>query len=143
MTTLEQLIAERDIIEVMHRYAHTMDYGDEAGWVDVFTEDAVFDVVNVATGVRVHREDGRQQLAAYIANYPKPPRYAKHTVVDPIIEVDGDVATARSYWLFYWRDMETGQPTLVAFGRYFDTLVCQEGRWRIKERLAELEATLV
>ena len=56
------------IMRALHEYAHAMDYGDEAAWVDVFTEDAVFDVVEVVGSRRVHREEGKADLAAYVAD---------------------------------------------------------------------------
>src|SRR5262249_35391909 len=41
---LDALEAERAILDTLYRYGHTIDYGDEAGWVDCFTTDAVYDV---------------------------------------------------------------------------------------------------
>ena len=38
------LEAEREIVRTLHRYAHSIDYGDEAAWLDRFTEDGVFDI---------------------------------------------------------------------------------------------------
>jgi hypothetical protein len=120
-----------------------MDYGDEAAWVDVFTEDAVFDVVEVVGGRRVHREEGRGDLARYVAGYPKPPQFRKHVVVDPIIDVapDGLSAKVEAYWLLLQRDDDTGRPVLSAFGHYDDRWVKQDGKWRIANRDAQVEAS--
>lgn len=142
MDELEVLLAERAITRALHAYAHAMDYGDEAAWVDVFTEDAVFDVVEVVGGRRVHREEGRGDLAAYVAAYPKPPRFRKHIVVDPIIEVDGDTAKVEAYWLLLERDDDNGRPVLSSFGHYDDRWVKQAGTWRIAHRYAEVEASI-
>lgn len=137
---LAELVEERAILRMLHAYARAMDTGDEAAWVDVFTPDAVFDVVEVVGGRRVHREDGHGDLAAYVAAYPKPPDFRKHVVVHPMIEVDGDRATVEAYWLLLERTAD-GQPLVAAFGQYHDRLVKQDGRWRIAERFAEVEAT--
>ncbi len=56
---LRALLDERAVLRTLHEYAHAMDGGDEAAWVDCFTADAVFDVVEVVGGRRVHREEGR------------------------------------------------------------------------------------
>jgi hypothetical protein len=140
---LQVLIAERAIARALHEYAHAMDYGDEARWVDLFTEDAVFDVVEVVGGRRVHREDGHGDLARYVAGYPKPPHFRKHIVVDPLIDVadDGESAKVEAYWLLLQRDDENGRPVLSAFGHYDDRWVKRDGRWRISHRYAEVEAT--
>ena len=79
-----------------------MDYGDEKGWIDAFTPDAVFDVVDVVEGSQVHREEGHEDLAAYVAAYPKPPQFRKHVIVDPVIDVDLDVVGRHE--LLRWAD---------------------------------------
>src|SRR5688500_11831331 len=103
---LRLLLEERAITRALHEYAHAMDYGDEQGWVDAFTPDAVFDVVEVVGGRRVHREEGSGDLAAYVAAYPKPPHFRKHVVVDPVIDVDLAAGRAQvtAFWLLLQRD---------------------------------------
>jgi len=137
------LLAERAILRALHEYAHAMDSGNEQAWVDAFTTDAVFDVVEVVGGRRVHREDGHRDLAAYVAAYPKPPQFRKHVVVDPVIDVDLDAGRAHveSYWLLMQRDDDDGTPLVAAFGHYRDTMVKENGRWLIEERLADVQAT--
>ena len=139
---LRILLEERAILRAMHQYAHAMDSGDEQGWVDAFTSNAVFDVIEVVGGRRVHREDGHGDLAAYVAAYPKPPHFRKHVVVDPVIDVDLDAGRAHveSYWLLFQRDND-GRPIVEAFGHYRDTMVKEDGRWLIEERLADVQAT--
>lgn len=139
---LALLLDERDILATLHAYAHAMDTGDERAWLDVFAEDAVFDVVDAVSGVRVHCERGRAELARYIAGYPKPPHHRKHVMVDPIIEITGSTARVRAYWLLLGRD-DAGAPELIAFGSYRDRLRKRDGRWRITERLADVEANAV
>ena len=118
-----------------------MDYGLEDAWVDTFTPDAVFDVVEVVGGRRVHREEGRGDLARYVAAYPNPPPFRKHMIVDPVVHLDRDQARVEAYCLLLERDDEAGTPVVAAFGRYYDRLVRSDGRWRIAERRAEVEAT--
>jgi len=36
---------ERGIVRTMHRYCRALDDGVEAEWLDVFTDDAVYDTV--------------------------------------------------------------------------------------------------
>jgi hypothetical protein len=139
---LRLLLEERAIMRALHEYAHAMDSGNEQAWVSAFTPDAVFDVVEVVGGRRVHREDGHGDLATYVAAYPKPPYFRKHVVVDPIIDIDIDAGRAHveSYWLLLQRD-DDGRPFAAAFGQYRDTMVKLDGRWLIAERFADVEAT--
>jgi ketosteroid isomerase-like protein len=140
---LRVLLDERAVLRTLHEYAHAMDAGDEAAWVDCFAPDAVFDVVEVVGGRRVHREEGHGDLARYVGAYPKPPRFRQHVMVDPLVEVRGEEATVAAYWLLLARDDADGTPQLVAFGRYRDRLVrdARDGRWRIADRSAEVQAT--
>jgi 3-phenylpropionate/cinnamic acid dioxygenase small subunit len=135
------VLDEREIVQLMHRYAHAMDYGDEAAWVEVFTPDAVFDVVESVGGRRIHREEGHGDLARYVAAYPKPPAFRKHVIVDPVVELEGDEARVESYWILLQREQADGRPVLAAFGRSHDRVVRLDGRWRIAQRYAEVEAT--
>ncbi len=130
------LLAERDINAVMQRYCHTMDMGDEAGWVACFTDTAVFDVRNFA-GELIHREDGRGDLERYIAQYPKPPRFRRHLYTSALLDVDVEAGTAtgENYWTFFV--CEPGEkPGVVAFGRSSDKYVREAGGWKIAERYA-------
>jgi hypothetical protein len=137
---LDQLLDERAILRALHEYAHSMDYGDEVGWVNAFSPDAVFNVFRAVEGTLIHREEGHGDLAKYVANYPKPPRFRKHIVVDPLIDVRGDEASVRAYWVLLERHDETGSPVLAAFGHYDDTFRKADGRWVIVDRQASVEA---
>jgi hypothetical protein len=135
---LRLLLEERAIMRTLNTYSHAMDYGREQDWVHVFTDDGVFDVVSMPGAKPIHREDGAGDLAAYVAQYPKPPNARKHIVVSPIIEIDGDTATVDSYWLFFGRNVDG--TSIQGYGRYHDQMVKVDGEWRIKERYAETEA---
>ena len=82
-----------------------------------------------------------EDLARYVAAYPKPPAFRKHVIVDPVVVVDGDEAEVDSYWILLHREQADGMPVLAAFGRSHDRVVRRDGRWLIAERFAEVEAT--
>jgi 3-phenylpropionate/cinnamic acid dioxygenase small subunit len=132
---------ERAVLASLYRYAHAIDYGDEATWVDCFTEDGAFDMRNRPDFERPgRRHEGRAALAAFIKTHTRAPAaYHKHVVVEPQITVDGDVARVRSY--LFRLDESNGAPYLLVFGRYLDTMVrCDDGWWRFKERIVEIES---
>jgi hypothetical protein len=133
---------ERAVLRTLHAYGHAIDHGDEDTWVDLFTEDAVFEARsrNPSDVRRVTR--GRDDLATFAAHFSRPPDgWHKHLVFEPLIDIDGDVADVRSY-LAVVRD-DDGTPVLWVFGRYRDTLVrCADGKWRFRERVAEVESVL-
>ena len=95
---LALLEAERAITRTLHRYAHSIDYGDEEGWVDCFTEDGVFDVRSRHPHQLKRLITGRDELRAFIARHTRAPElWHKHLLVEPAIDVDGDTASCVSY----------------------------------------------
>ena len=139
---LARLEAERDVLASLYRYAHAIDYGDDATWVDCFTEDGAFDMRRrpdflPGTGQRF---EGREALAAFIARHPNAPAvYTKHVIVEPVITVEGERAGVVSY--LFRLDEHNDEPYVFVFGRYRDRIVrCGDGRWRFEERIVEIES---
>jgi hypothetical protein len=131
---LQRIEDERAVLHTLHRYAHCIDYGLEDEWVDLFTEDGVYN--RFTTGIR---HEGREEIRKFIPTHTRAPeKYHKHFMVEPIITLNGDEATAESYWARV-DDGDSG-PFILSFGRYRDHLVrCPDGRWRFKERRIERE----
>jgi 3-phenylpropionate/cinnamic acid dioxygenase small subunit len=143
---LEALEAERAILDTLYRYGHTIDYGDEAGWVDCFTTDAVYDVrrgPQTGRADEVVRCEGRAQIAAFVGAHSRAPSaWHKHLLSEVRVELEPDRATATAQSYFVRLDHEDGVgPYVRSFGRYRDRLVREpDGRWRIEERIAEVES---
>lgn len=130
---LGRLEDERAILDVLYAYGHAIDYGLRDVWLDCWTEDAVLTWPHATyTG---HAEIG----AAFDGHSHAPERFHKHFLVEPRILLDGDRATVDSY--FTRLDIGEGGPYVRSFGRYRDVFVrCRDGRWRMRERLAERES---
>ena len=131
---------ERAILGALQAYGHAIDYGDEERYLDLWTDDAAFDARGRVQGDVTRVVRGREALADFAKRFSRPPEgWHKHVVIEPLIEVEGDVASATSYFAVL-RD-EGSQPILWVFGRYRDTLVrCADGRWRFSLRIAEVES---
>ena len=129
---------KRAILRTLHDYGHTLDYGDEAGFMDCWTEDAFLGWSIIPNGLKGH---ARIREGFHIHTHA-PEAWHKHMLAEPRITLSGDTAAAHSY---FWRldpyKSSGGAPEIYAFGRYIDTFVrCQDGRWRFSERLVEKEA---
>lgn len=59
-----------------------------------------------------------------------------HLLSNFVIAVQGDTATAWSRWAFVVPNREGGGAAISQAGRYDDTLVRENGRWRFKRRTA-------
>lgn len=63
----------------------------------------------------------------------------QHCITNHTVELDGDVAHAETYYLF-WGENKAGPPTL-SFGRYIDRFEQRGGQWRIAYRRCIIEKT--
>jgi 3-phenylpropionate/cinnamic acid dioxygenase small subunit len=129
----DQAISDRDAIrELLARYCHLLDARRIDAWSELFTADCVLDLA----GMR--RFEGREGVLEFAAGLPAPegPSPSRHCIVNEIVEVDGDHATAECYLILL-----TLQPQLAlgATGRYVDRLRRENGQWRFEERVIHLE----
>jgi hypothetical protein len=138
-----RLQAERDILYTLHRYGHAWDYGPDEVRLDSFTEDGTFHLKPL---LPVHRDafvaKGRKELFdKWISHHAMAPEvYLKHLFIEPKIEFESD-ESARVESMFAVLSNKDGIPYIPVYGRYLDKVVrCADGRWRLKERIAELEA---
>ena len=112
-----------EILELMARYNHGADGGDGEGFADTFTEDALFE--GSMSSAR-----GRAELVQVIASGGG---LWKHWLNSPIIEGDGDHATAKVYLVRTGLN-EDGEVGLIASGTYHDTLVRSDGEGKFTHR---------
>lgn len=135
VTRLRVLEDEREITRTMYRYAHAQYNGNKAVFLDCFAEDAV--IVRSRHGREVV---GKAEIDAYFDTITHAPEaYHKHVLVEPLVEVDGDTATASSDFL-YVQDGKAG-PLISHFGHYADKLARgADGSWRFTRRELQTEA---
>jgi 3-phenylpropionate/cinnamic acid dioxygenase small subunit len=136
---LRLLEDERAILRTLSLYAHYLDSGRDDDWLDLFTDDAVLNVRRRVAGSasQPHRHTGKEELRKFVTEHSKmaapPASYDKHLYSSPLLTVDGDEARVEQYAAGL--DDDPSGPSLGRFGRTFDHLVRQGGRWRFKERI--------
>ena len=120
------------IRELLALYCFHFDGGRFDDWLDLFTEEGVFEVSGVG------RFTGREQLRAFLKNVPLTNGVPamKHCVMNDIVRVDGDSATSQSYVLVA---RGGARLDLGVAGRYEDRLQRVNGQWRFAERKAFLD----
>lgn len=123
------------ILDLIHRYAELIDAGDFDG-VGALLGRAAFG------GPRTPTVTGAQHIAALFAmttrrhecGTPK----TRHLVLNPIVEIGGDTATARSTFCVV---QATGRVPLqpIVVGRYYDRFARDDSGWHFTERIADVE----
>ena len=128
-------LADRIAIEdMMTRYYGNFGKTDAADdFASFYTQDAVFDVNGIVS-------NGRQAIEAFYADSGEeadaPARQGTfHMMIsNPVIDVDGDTATAEFMWTGVINSGIQDPPRLLEQGREYDLLVRQDGQWRIQKR---------
>jgi ketosteroid isomerase-like protein len=130
-----QCLEDRNaIVEVLYRYGHALDYGDENLWQACWHNEAALFWPRKGW---IHGRDSL--LAAFREHSHAPNKYHKHVVVDPLLDISGDLAKVESYFALLHAD--PGGPYTYSFGRYRDVFVrCDDGDWRFRERRLEVES---
>ncbi len=138
---IEHLEAERAIVDTMYAYGTSLDYGDRDRFLACFTPDAdyVVDMRSDATaGFTFH---GHDELDGYFNGHSHAPdAWHKHVTTNPSVSVEGDRASASSYFVRVDAGAEPGPAMVLASGRYLDEFVrSDDGTWRIRTRRCEVE----
>jgi uncharacterized protein (TIGR02246 family) len=133
-TSLEARVKHiEDVDEIQHlllEYGRTLDARDFAGYSRLFAKDGVwsggFGTVQGPGEIKAFMEKAMPG-ANTTHNY--------HLLSNFVIDVKGETATAWSRWQFVVPGPD-GKPSVAQAGRYDDTFVREDGRWRFKRRVA-------
>ena len=124
-----------EITELLYRYAELIDSGDFDG-VGRLLARASFG------GTSTPSVSGAENIAGLFGmttrRFPNGSPKTRHLVLNAIVEVDGDVATARStFCVVQATDAVPFQP--IVAGRYYDRFARDADGWYFTERKADVE----
>ncbi|MEM9174531.1 MAG: nuclear transport factor 2 family protein [Myxococcota bacterium] len=135
--TLETLIAQQAIRDVLSRYCRGLDRMDRAMADDVFFEDATADYLGIYAGT------GHGFIEWVWGSHAAMERHS-HQITNVLVELgeDGAHATSEAYvTVVLWTlpDAEGNQLELVGRGRYLDRWEKRGDRWAIVHRVHVLD----
>jgi hypothetical protein len=125
------LLDQADVLDVLHRYARGMDRHDRELARSAYHDDAI--------DVHGSQAFGVDDFLDWAFEYHSDQVHHQHYVMNPTIDVDGDVAHAESYYLFVGRYPDRDTPLTMAGGRYLDRLERRDGKWAIVKRVCTAE----
>ncbi len=130
----------QDIIEIeqlIFRCCHAVDQGHIDDLMQLFHPYANLHITWETDGVHV----GQDAVKAWFENYKKAfvdqLDFVRHRVTSPMIRVQGDKASARSYLNVDTGNRATG--AAVTLARYEDKFVKEEGRWWFIEKVVFMD----
>lgn len=135
---LRRTADELEIRNLICRLAMLADDGDPEEYASLFTDDARWEMrpkpgtpagfppihgrANILAGVRQRRIDGVQG----------PGSNTRHAVLMTTVDLNGDAATARSYFSFYKNTHATAE--VAVFGTYHDEFRRDAEGWKLSVR---------
>lgn len=130
MTHPDPVKDELEIRNLLARLAQLSDHGELEDYVQLYTEDAHWDMPGrPLQGHDAIRQGGLDRRGAGTAG---PGSASRHLVTTTVVDVDGDRALAESYWQFFVDT--TSRPIAQVMGHYRDTLVRTPLGWRVSRR---------
>jgi hypothetical protein len=115
-------------------YAERVDLGDFGGVADLFDGATYRSVLGDDVMVQEGRDAVLNTFQTMVRRYDDGTPRTKHVTTNVMIEIDGDAATARSYYtVMQQTDALPLQPIIC--GRYHDAFSLQDGVWRFTDRL--------
>ncbi|MCH7553277.1 MAG: nuclear transport factor 2 family protein [Chloroflexi bacterium] len=141
MTNQEQrLLDQVAILDVLHRYIRCVDTnGREDEFVDLFTPDATFEVRGNYPHVQrfIRGREGLKEFVLWLRQGKPKESYDKHVALNPVIDVRGDEAIVESNWIMM--KASSAGMAVTGTGRMRDRFAKHGGRWRIKQRINDVE----
>jgi len=141
--TMETLLDRIQIEDFLTRYYYDLSVGKAHELAEYFTEDAVLDVDGmVAKGHQeiaklYQRPEGSESPAAK-AQY----RRGAMLLTNPIINVEGDIATAHLIWTGVINEGIGKPPSVYEQGREYTELRKVKGKWLITRRFISSDSGL-
>lgn len=121
---IQRIEDELEIGQLRARYCHLLDDMQWEPFIDLFTDDGVFEGLN--------RVQGKKELMKFFSqDVPKVAERFWHFCTNGTIDIDGDVATGRISMEYV---SITNGVSYVSAGHYDDVCVREDGRWKFKSR---------
>lgn len=120
------------VIELLYRYAELIDAGDFDGVGELLGRGSFMGVTGARSIAKLFANTTRR-----FPEHGNTPR-TRHLVQNPIVDVDGDTAAARStFCVIQQTDTVALQPIVV--GRYADTFARDDEGWHFTERTVDIQ----
>jgi SnoaL-like protein len=140
--TEKTLLDRINIQDFLTRYYYDLSIGKAHELAEYFTADAVLDVDGVVA--RGHKEIAKlyERPAGAKPAAPQGYRRGNMMLTNPIINVEGDIATAHLIWTGFSNTGVGKPPTLTEQGREYTELKKVNGKWLITRRFISSDSGL-
>jgi ketosteroid isomerase-like protein len=138
--TMETLLDRINIEDFLTRYYYDLSVGKAHELAEYFTEDAVLDVDGVVA--KGHKEIAKLYERPPGREAPQGYRRGNMMLTNPIINIEGDIATAHLVWTGVMNEGVGKPPSLYEQGREYTELRKVKGKWLISRRFISSDSGL-
>ena len=146
---MSNTVGDMDAIRnvVLHT-AMALDAEEFSEWLNYFESNATYEIRAYSTELRrwtIWQRSDRailEKMLAEVNEHVRDPAQRRHILSSPVVEIDGNEATARSQFSLF-RTSPEGQSALYMVGVYKDRLVKQNGRWLYREHSVILDTRML
>lgn len=126
---LQELWDHHEIRQLLATYCHGCDRADEAEMASVYARESWDDH-------GANKTDGKQFAHLILEQARQTTKVVSHQLGQSLIRVQSGKAAAETYFVATLITDRDGAEAMTQLGgRYVDTLIREDGEWRIKERL--------
>ena len=129
-----------EIEQLLYRCCHAVDQGNIDNIMSVFHPNATLIINWEENGKYSGHEEIRQWFLNYTQVMKSSVKYLRHKITCPMIEINGDDATALSYLDVDTAPKDTSQ-VIITICRYEDKLTKLDGQWYLKEKSIFMDDT--
>jgi ketosteroid isomerase-like protein len=129
--TVQELLDREKVIQLIHRYCFALDRGSVEDVMALFAPECA---IRVIPGQTFEKREAVNEFYSRLIRHRM--SLVRHTVHNLVIELNGDLATAKSYW-----DVKgdlRGQAVVLG-GYYADQVNKRHGKWLFSEREIRIE----
>ena len=137
-TTVDRIAIE----DMVTKYYANLGGGDAHAFDEYFTEDAVFDVNGIVANGREEISGIYDGLGEDETSATAPAGTFHMILSNPVIEINGNEATASFIWTGVRNASIDEPPVLAEQGREYDKLVKVDGRWLFTHRVVVADSAL-
>jgi uncharacterized protein (TIGR02246 family) len=133
VSRLRRLEDLEEIRQLFVDYGRHLDAGDVEAYAELFADEG-----EILLGP-IGRAKGRAAIVELMTKVKERAQTASfHLVTNPIVRLDGDRASGEVLWTVIKPDA-AGKLEVAMFGRHYDELVRERGRWRISKRRGRID----
>jgi uncharacterized protein (TIGR02246 family) len=118
-----------EIENLAARYMFAYDFLNADDYAATFTDDGI---IEHAGEIRRGRQEIREFMS--VAKKRKKEERVRHFIVNMVIDIKGDKATAKAYWVKVSSGND-GSARIEKYGQYEDSLVYVNGEWLFSKRI--------